>query len=100
MKEFKMRLNPAIAKEGKNNIEKRNTKEIIALIMITSSLIIAEGLVMAGTNIRVISTKKGNEIMLYTDKDIENSKAEGEPLVNYEVKNIKNNRSLKRILRK
>ena len=54
---------------------------------------------ISSNNIRVISTKKGNEIMFYTDKEIENNKAKGQTLTNYEEKNIKS-RSLKRILKK
>ena len=98
MKEFKMRLNPAVAEEGKNKIEKSNFKGKIALLMITSSLIIAEGLVMANKNIRIISTKNGNEIMFYTESEIKHiKKVPGEPLLSHELKQTP---SLKRILKK
>ena len=96
MKEFKMCLNPATAKEGN---EKSDVKGRIVLLLITTSLVLAEGLFISSNNIRVISTKKGNEIMFYTDKEIENNKAKGQTLTNYEEKNIKS-RSLKRILKK
>lgn len=89
MEEFIMRLNPAVAEEGKKNIEKSNTKGKIALIMIFTSLIIAECLITTKQNIRVLSTKNGNELMFYTDDEVKNNEAKGQTLAHYEKKNIK-----------
>ena len=98
MNEFKMRLNPATIKEEKNKNDKSDFKGRIALLIITLSLILAEGLVIANENIRIVSTKNGNEIMFYTEEEMKHFKnVPGEPLLSHE---LKKEHSLKRILKK
>jgi hypothetical protein len=101
MKIEKMRLSPEAVKKGKESIKKRSTKELVLIIILSSTLALSEGAIIASNNVRVI--KRNNKkpvIKVLNDNEIKETSNPGEPLTQYELKKIANNNTLKRILKK
>lgn len=94
----KMRLCPDAAKKGRENIKKRDTREVVVAILLSSAIFASEGIVVASTNVRVIknSSTKKPIIRIVTYPELDEMNNPGISLTSYELEKITNNNVLKR----